>query len=333
MNYGLACITNVDNFELDANAVICGGVIKDSLSKSIDRIERINSSNSKIITLLDKNEMMIFLILRNVMEYKKQENLIQEYDSINEFLNYSAGFISINSKIDNHNNLNFNKYLIECCINSNYDEILSNNIEDITYAITFLQNRMINLSLIFDHFLDSLELLTNVRYDSVNIELYSLFCPLLDVLSACDETNVNFEFFTDVEKFPHDDYIKFLMGKNLKIKSYIKTAFYFNKTIEKYSKLLIDYFELSHSKYEEDGVLYFTDKMTCFKTVFCEEDCNVKDEKLMCLYESISCRESFPKFTGYIVTYKRTEICNDEKIIYLEENEVLYSNNGKIEFL
>jgi len=280
------CLSSIDHFEeIDHDAIICGGIVKDSLYKSLKRIEKINSSKNRVVSLISKDEVKFFMILRNLYE---QEN----------------------SKISNLQN---NMSLDSC-------------IKDKDCFNKFAKKRL-------EYFADSFYSYIGRDDIPITLEIFELFRKVTEVSSCCYEMELDFSFF-NIEEFGEYDIIPEV--KHPEILENIIFAYNFNKIIEKYMKTFIDYFEKSQNSYEikfkDTSILVITDPMTCFKTMFCEEDCNVNQDKLMCVYNSINeSNRNFDQYQNdYIITYSHQNEQNTERIYYIPDNSFLIVENGNI---
>lgn len=279
------CVSSIDEFEeIDHDIIICGGIIKDSLFKSLKRIEKINSSKNRVVPLISKDEVKIFIILRNLYE---QEN----------------------TKISNlQNNMS-----LDTCIQ---DKDCFNN---------FAKKRL-------QYFADSFY--SYIERDDIPItsEIFELFRKVTEVWTCCYEMELDFNFF-GIEDFQEYDVIPEV--KNPEILEKIIFAHNFNKIIERYMNIFIDYFEKTQNSYEikfkDTSILVITDPMTCFRTMFYEEDCNINQDKLMCVYNSLDSDRNFDNYNNdYIITYSNHDEQNTERVFYIPEKSFLIIENGNI---
>lgn len=270
----ICALSNFENVNMDIPTVICGNVVKNSLSETVVRIREINKAReqTEIVTLITKDEMLLYLVLKNVTEHKKNDSTILDHiNSIDEFLENSQHLLNENFKIDK-----FNQNILLNAMDHRYDTL---PLEDSYHMMHYKKELEKKLTFFFECLSNFARQRIRITYD---IELFKMFAPILEVIRFELETGDDLSFFFDLEDFQENEA---LCRKYPNLRKEIKMANNFNKSIEKYSGTLINYLNNSKTKFEYDDILFITDNLTCFQSLFCnEKTCN---EKLICLYDSI----------------------------------------------
>lgn len=303
----ICALTNSDIHNIDIPTVICGGTVKDSISKSAERIREINKSReiTDIVTLLTKEEMFLYLVLKNVTEHKKNDlTILDHINSIEDFLANTKYLLNENFKVDS-----FNENILLNVMDNNYDSL---PLEGIRYYKKELEKK---LTFFFQCLSNFTKQHIRIAYD---IELFKMFAPILEVVRFEIETGHDLSFFFKLENF---EYNGLLVAKYPSLRKYIKIANNFNKTIDKYSGILINYLDNSFSKYVHDDILFITDNLSCFQSIFCDEqDC---EEKLICLYDSIEQEKIINESDKYRYIVTNGEITQQKgNVFYVGKNSI-----------
>lgn len=314
--------------DVPTEIVISGGIFVNNVYDALDNIKRINKLNRKIKvnTLLSRDEILNFLALKNSIETRNNDfDIYKTLDSFVEFNNYASGF-TVDDAFEISNELK--EFTIENVKNNNFDEILSMSQKDVNSAVSFsLTYEKLLISRI-NHFFKCLNKFTGIKLNRNNdIEIYKLFSPILEMISFSDETGDDFDMFLNLEDVELNDSIKHIISKYPNMKEFIIIANNFNSFIDNNSKILIDYYNNSKTKYEHDDILFITDNLECKDVLFCDGMCPCeKDSKLNNLFMSVKCELPISD-SKYRFIFSSSESMGDN-VINIHENECLIYENG-----